>query len=113
MAAGGPRRRRRPTAEKHHVSAGNTTATGELLVTRHGLEGGAIYQLGPVLRAMPRPAIAIDFKPTFSHARLVAKMESVRRDFLDEARVRWRLGEAAHAILARTSGTTPSRSPAR
>jgi hypothetical protein len=50
---------------------------------------------------MSAPAIAIDFKPTFSHAQLLAKMESVRRDFLTEARQRWRLGQAAHAILAR------------
>jgi hypothetical protein len=83
------------------VSAGEVTAIGELMVTRHGIEGGAIYQLGAVLRAMPRPAIAIDFKPTFSHARLVAKMESARRDFLAEARVRWRLSDAAVAILGR------------
>jgi uncharacterized flavoprotein (TIGR03862 family) len=85
------------------VSAGDTTVAGELLVTRYGLEGGAIYQLGPVLRAMPRPAIAIDFKPTFSHARLVAKMESARRDFLTEAGIRWRLGEAARAFFAGTA----------
>jgi hypothetical protein len=83
------------------ASAGGAIAAGELLVTRYGIEGGAIYQLGAALRAMPEPAIAIDFKPTFSHARLVAKMESVRRNFLSEARVRWRLGDAAVAILAR------------
>jgi hypothetical protein len=83
------------------VRAGDSVVTGELLVTRYGIEGGAIYQLGAVLRAMDRPAIAIDFKPTFSHERLVAKMESVRRDFLTEAAVRWRLGGAARAILAR------------
>jgi len=83
------------------VSAGDSTVSGELLVTRYGLEGGAIYQLGAALRAMPLPAIAIDFKPDFTQARLVAKMESVRRGFLDEARVRWRLGDAAVAILSR------------
>ena len=82
------------------VRAGDTRATGELMVTRYGIEGGAIYQLGAALRAMPEPAISIDFKPTFTHAELVAKMESVRRNFLDEARVRWRLGDAARAILA-------------
>jgi len=85
------------------ASAGATTATGELLITRHGLEGGSIYQLGPALRAMPHPAIVIDFKPSFSHAQLVAKMQSVRRGFLNEAKVRWRLGAAAHAILTRQS----------
>ena len=83
------------------VSAAGTTVTGELLITRYGLEGGALYQLGGILRGLENPAIAIDFKPTFPHAQLVAKMESVRRDFLAEARVRWRLSEAAHAILAR------------
>ncbi len=83
------------------VRAADQVAIGELLITRYGLEGGALYQLGPNLRAMQNPAIFIDFKPTHSHAKLVAKMESVRRNFLDEARVRWRLGEAAYAILAR------------
>ncbi|KAB2641242.1 MAG: TIGR03862 family flavoprotein [Verrucomicrobia bacterium] len=84
-----------------HVRAGDHLAIGELLVTHYGLEGGAIYQLGGTLRAMPQPAIAIDFKPAHSHAQLVAKMQSVRRDFLTEARVRWKLSAAAHAILAR------------
>jgi uncharacterized flavoprotein (TIGR03862 family) len=82
------------------VSTGDVTVIGELLVTRYGLEGGAIYQLGSALRAMPRPAIAIDFKPDFTHERLVSKMESVRRNFLQEARVRWRLSEATAAILS-------------
>lgn len=83
-----------------HVRAGNQSAIGELMVTRYGLEGGAIYQLGGVLRSMPRPEIRIDFKPTFSHEQLVAKMESVRRGFLDGARVCWKLSDAAVAILS-------------
>lgn len=83
------------------ASAGGVEATGELMVTRYGLEGGIIYQLGAVLRSMDAPAIAIDFKPTFSLEQLVAKMESVKRGFLDEAAVRWKLSAAAVAILAR------------
>ena len=83
------------------VRAGDAIATGELLVTRYGIEGGAIYQLGAALRAMDHPAIAIDFKPTFTHPQLVAKMESVRHHFLDEAKARWHLSAAAHAIIAR------------
>ncbi len=83
-----------------HVRAGDTLAVGELLITRYGLEGGAIYQLGAALRAMAEPAIAIDFKPTFTVERLVAKMESARRNFLDEALVRWRIGDAAYALLS-------------
>jgi predicted flavoprotein YhiN len=88
-----------------HVRAGDTLAVGELLITRYGLEGGAIYQLGAALRAMAEPAIAIDFKPTFTHEQLVAKMASVRRNFLDEALIRWRIGEAAQAILSRQAWT--------
>ncbi len=45
------------------VSAAGETVSGELLITRYGLEGGAIYRLGPVLRAMARPELRIDFKP--------------------------------------------------
>lgn len=88
-----------------HVTAGGITTVGELMVTRYGLEGGAIYQLGAVLRAMSIPAIAIDFKPTFNHEQLVAKMQSARRDFLNEARVRWKLGDPAIAILSRKTFT--------
>ncbi|MES2439664.1 MAG: TIGR03862 family flavoprotein [Verrucomicrobiota bacterium] len=84
-----------------HVRAGDEEVIGELMLTRYGLEGGAIYQLGATLRAMTEPAIAIDFKPTFSQEQLVAKMESVRRDFLKEAVVRWKLSEPAQAILSR------------
>lgn len=83
------------------VCAAGQTVSGELLLTRYGLEGGPIYALGAPLRAMTAPALAIDFKPAHTHAQLVAKMESVRRHFAAEARLRWKLGEAAHAILAR------------
>jgi uncharacterized flavoprotein (TIGR03862 family) len=83
------------------VSADGSRALGELMVTRYGLEGGAIYQLGSVLRTMKNPAIAIDFKPTFSRDELIAKMQSVKGDFLGQAHLRWKLSDAAHAILAR------------
>jgi uncharacterized flavoprotein (TIGR03862 family) len=84
-----------------HVRAGAQNVIGELMLTRYGLEGGAIYQLGSTLRSMPEPQIAIDFKPTFTHGQLVTKMESVRRNFLKEAAVRWKLSEPAQAILSR------------
>jgi uncharacterized flavoprotein (TIGR03862 family) len=84
-----------------HVSANGHHAIGELLLTKYGIEGGAIYQLGATLRAMETPAITIDFKPTFTHEQLVSKMESVKRDFLTEAKIRWKLSDAAHAILSR------------
>lgn len=88
-----------------YVRAGDRLAVGELLITRYGLEGGAIYQLGAALRAMAEPAISIDFKPTFTVEQLVSKMESARRNFLNEALVRWRIGDAAHALLSNRSWT--------
>jgi uncharacterized flavoprotein (TIGR03862 family) len=81
------------------ASAGESAAVGELLVTRYGLEGGIIYQLGPALRAMAEPRITIDFKPGSSVERLVAKMGAPGRNLFEEARRRWRLDAAVSAIL--------------
>jgi len=80
--------------------AGTGEVRGELLITRYGLEGGAIYQLGPSLRASAEPTVTIDLKPEHSAQQLVAKMGPVRRNLLSEARSRWRLSDAAHALLA-------------
>jgi uncharacterized flavoprotein (TIGR03862 family) len=87
--------------------AGGVTAAGELLVTYYGLEGGAIYQLGPVLRAMPEPEIVIDFKPAHTVAQLVKKLGNCPRNFLTEARSRWHLSDAAFAILGNLPGGAP------
>src|SRR5207237_927191 len=81
------------------VRAGSEVARGELLVTRYGLEGGAIYQLGAALRSLPSPELIIDFKPTFTVEDLIAKLGTARRNFLAEARQRWRLSEAAFAVV--------------
>lgn len=52
------------------VRAGDMSVSGELLITRYGLEGGAIYRLGPVLRAMREPMLEIDFKPQLTREAL-------------------------------------------
>lgn len=72
-----------------HVRAGAKSVAGELLVTRYGLEGGAIYALGGELRKMEQPVIEIDFKPTFSAEQLSAK--PIRE---------WKLSKPAAAILS-------------
>jgi uncharacterized flavoprotein (TIGR03862 family) len=81
------------------VRAGKSQALGELMITSYGLEGGAIYQLGAALRAMDTPAITIDFKPSFTVQQLVSKLGPIKRDFLTEAKTRWRLSDAAVAVL--------------
>jgi uncharacterized flavoprotein (TIGR03862 family) len=87
-----------------HVRAADTAAIGELMPVRYGIQGALIYQLGRTLRAMASPEIRIDFKPTFSVAQLVRKMESVRRNFIAEARIRWKLPDAACAMLEQFHG---------
>lgn len=74
-----------------HVRGGTKSVAGELLVTRYGLEGGAIYVLGSELRKMSEPFIEIDFKPSFSAAQLAARP-------IHE----WKLSKPAYAILGAT-----------
>lgn len=69
--------------------ANGESAIGELLITRYGIEGGIIYQLGHALRKMSVPTIAVDLKPTFSAAQLRAKGGISS----------WKLSIAARALL--------------
>ncbi|MEM8868490.1 MAG: TIGR03862 family flavoprotein [Verrucomicrobiota bacterium] len=90
----------------HHlaIQAGDSSAEGELMVTRYGFEGTPIYRLGSALRAMEAPELVIDFKPMFSVEHMVKKMESARRHFFREARLRWKLSEAVCAIIEQYYG---------
>ena len=87
-----------------HVHADGELAKGELLVTRYGLEGGAIYQLGARLRAMAAPSITVDFKPHSTAEQLIAKMGPIKRNFLSEAEARWKLPKVATAMLRQAIG---------
>jgi uncharacterized flavoprotein (TIGR03862 family) len=83
------------------VEAGGVRVEGELLLTKYGMEGGALYQLGRVLRALPQPAVAIDFKPSFSAEDLLRKLGGAKGDGVMETAARnWRLSEAAAALVA-------------
>jgi uncharacterized flavoprotein (TIGR03862 family) len=79
------------------VRAGNESVSGELLITRHGLEGGAIYRLGRTLRAMSAPYLAIDFKPQLTAEVMrerVAPLSGAHEWFRA-----WKLSAAAIALL--------------
>lgn len=92
------------------VRAGDEEVSGELLITRHGLEGGAIYRLGRGLRAMTAPQLTIDFKP-----QLTAKTMRERVMNLPEIRDwfrAWKLSPAAIALLETTSQENPSNGEA-
>ena len=82
------------------VRAGAESVTGELLITKYGLEGGALYLLGRALRAMEQPRIILDLKPAFSVEQLVAKLTSTNQGTLRERAARaWKLPPAAAALL--------------
>jgi len=59
------------------VTAGNVSVSGELLLTRYGIEGGAVYRLGPLLRAMAEPQITIDLKPQLTIEALRERLANV------------------------------------
>jgi uncharacterized flavoprotein (TIGR03862 family) len=79
------------------VRAGHESVSGELLITRDGLEGGAIYRLGRTLRSMKRPRLEIDFKPQLS-VETMRKRVAGLRDSHDWFRA-WKLGGAAIALI--------------
>ncbi|MGI9088688.1 MAG: TIGR03862 family flavoprotein, partial [Chthoniobacterales bacterium] len=62
------------------VSAGVEAISGELLITRYGVEGGTIYRLGPILRAMAEPQITIDLKPQLSTEAITQRLASSPKD---------------------------------
>ncbi|HEX7517983.1 MAG TPA: TIGR03862 family flavoprotein [Chthoniobacterales bacterium] len=79
------------------VRAGHESVSGELLITRHGLEGGAIYRLGRTLRSMKQPRLEIDLKP-----QLTVEAMRDRAANLHEARDwfhAWKLSAATIALV--------------
>lgn len=79
------------------VRAGEESVSGELLITRHGLEGGAIYRLGPALRAMDMPELHIDFKPQVSPEVLRARASHSHQP--NDWYRAWKLSAGAIALL--------------
>ena len=81
------------------VTAGAQSISGELLITRYGLEGGALYQLGRTLRSLSLPLLTLDLKPSFSIQELADKIHHFSGDIFSHAIAQWRLGKAASSLL--------------
>jgi predicted flavoprotein YhiN len=79
------------------VRAGRESVSGELLITRNGLEGGAIYRLGRTLRTMTEPHVTIDFKPQLTEKTMRERAGDLnnRADWFRS----WKLSPAAVALL--------------
>lgn len=77
--------------------AGHESVSGELLITRHGLEGGAIYRLGRTLRSMKQPRLEIDFKPQLSVETMRKRIINLHdaHDWFRE----WKLSPASVVLL--------------
>ena len=80
-----------------NVRAGEESVSGELLITRHGLEGGAIYRLGRALRSMTGPRLTIDFKPQLPAETMRERIGNLHNPS-DWFRA-WKLNVAAIALL--------------
>jgi uncharacterized flavoprotein (TIGR03862 family) len=78
------------------VRAAEESVSGELLITRHGLEGGAIYRLGRTLRSMAEPCLTLDFKPQLTVDAMRARI--VNLPAIEWFRA-WKLSKAASALL--------------
>ena len=89
-----------------HVTADTESVSGELLITRYGLEGGALYRLGRTLRSMPEPKLCIDFKPQLSVESLRQRGANLRTP-ADYFRA-WKLSPAAIALLETLGAPLPS-----
>lgn len=81
------------------VRAGQKSISGELLITKYGLEGGSLYQLGSTLRKLESPVIHIDLKPTYHIEDLASKISNLSADPIDLATNAWRLTAASTALL--------------
>ncbi|WP_018344195.1 NAD(P)/FAD-dependent oxidoreductase [Cytophaga aurantiaca] len=70
------------------VVCGDKQKQGELVITKSGIEGGAIYALSPEIRKQLSQKnvaeIAIDFKPTFSKEDLVQKLSAKSKKSVTE-----------------------------
>jgi uncharacterized flavoprotein (TIGR03862 family) len=88
------------------VRAGEESVSGELLITRHGLEGGAIYRLGRGLRSMPEPSLTLDFKPQLTVEAMRERIANVPAP--DQWFRAWKLSNATIALLETKSSNDPN-----
>ena len=78
------------------VTCADKMVKGELMITKYGLEGGALYQLTRELRDSPE--IEIDFKPGSSAAELKERLRdgiSIKEQVIRT----WRLSPATAALI--------------
>ena len=88
------------------VRAAEEAVSGELLITRNGLEGGAIYRLGRTLRAMAEPRLSMDFKPQLTVETMQERIVNLQN--MEDWFRAWKLSGAAIALLETNSPNQPA-----
>jgi uncharacterized flavoprotein (TIGR03862 family) len=78
------------------VTCAGTVVKGELMITKYGLEGGALYQLTRDLRGFPQ--INVDFKPGSTAIDLRKRLRD-GAPIKEEAIKTWRLSAASVALI--------------
>jgi uncharacterized flavoprotein (TIGR03862 family) len=78
------------------VTCADRAVKGELMITKYGLEGGALYQLTRELRVSPE--IEIDFKPGITPAELKERLRA-GTSVQDQVVKTWRLSAASVALI--------------
>ncbi len=78
------------------IRCGDLHTRGEAMITRYGLEGGAVYALSSVLPARTPIAIALDLRPALSEQEIAAKL------------VRSKHGDTLSSTLRKALGLTPA-----
>ncbi|HEY0792312.1 MAG TPA: TIGR03862 family flavoprotein [Chthoniobacterales bacterium] len=87
------------------VTGCGRTVRGELLITRYGLEGGALYALSQELRQDPE--VFIDFKPDFTVSELRQKLKA-GDNLTETAQKSWNLSTAAATLIQEVAGPKTS-----
>jgi uncharacterized flavoprotein (TIGR03862 family) len=99
------------------ATCGSDTQRGEAILTRTGLEGGAVYALSPALReALGRDGIAaltLDLRPDITHDALSARLAGARKgdSLSNKLRKAAQLSPAAIAILRDATGNNLPADP--
>ena len=84
---------------------GSTHSKGELVITRDGLEGGAIYQLSAAMREQPGRNLHIDLKPALNLDAIAKRLSQPRAKMSEANFLRKALGLTPQAIaLLREAG---------
>ncbi len=93
------------------ITHGSSSILGEVVITQHGLEGGAIYALSQSVRENPGLPLVIDLRPNLSDEQVLAKMLSTRKGDTrsNQLRKAFGLSPVAIALMRETQAVSIKR----